>query len=302
MRGTVPGHDAVTPAFDIAPGVPMGGEVFTFFGGPCVIESEAHALDLAGRIRDLCAARGIPYVFKASFDKANRTSIGSYRGPGIDAGLAVLEAVRRSIGVPVVTDIHEAGQAAPAAKVVDVLQIPAFLCRQTDLLVAAAATGATVNVKKAQFLAPGDMAHVVRKLEAAGAARICVTERGTSFGYHDLVVDFRGIVALRELGHPVVFDATHSAQRPGAADGASGGDRRHVEPLARAAVAIGVDALFMEVHEEPDRAPSDGPNMVRLDALGPLLDRLLRLHHAARGADARDSEGDPVPVLGGPSA
>ena len=263
----------------------MGGDALTFLGGPCVIEGEAHAVDIAGRIREVCDARDIPFVFKSSFDKANRTSIDSYRGPGIDAGLAVLETVRRTVGVPVLTDIHEADQAVAATKVVDVVQIPAFLCRQTDLLVAAAATGAVVNVKKAQFLAPDDMRHVVRKLEAAGATRICVTERGTSFGYHDLVVDFRGIATLRSLGHPVVFDATHSAQRPGAGDGSSGGNRADVEPLARAAVAVGVDALFMEVHEDPDRAPSDGPNMVRLDELGPMLDRLLRLRAAAVARD-----------------
>jgi 2-dehydro-3-deoxyphosphooctonate aldolase (KDO 8-P synthase) len=271
---------------EVTPSLSIGDGGLTLLGGPCVIETESHSVDIAGRIRDVCAAHGVHYVFKSSFDKANRTSVTSYRGPGLDDGLAVLDAVKQSIGVPVLTDIHEPGQAAAAATVADVLQIPAFLCRQTDLLLAAASTDRVVNVKKAQFLAPEDMRHVVQKLEAGGATRILVTERGTSFGYHNLVVDFRGLATLRSFGHPVVFDATHSVQMPGGGDGVSSGDRRHVEPLARAAVAIGVDALFMEIHDDPDRAPSDGPNMVRFDDLGPMLDRLLRIHDAARDASA----------------
>jgi 2-dehydro-3-deoxyphosphooctonate aldolase (KDO 8-P synthase) len=269
---------------DVTPTLAIGDGRFTLLGGPCVIETEVHSVDLAGRIRDVCASRGVQYVFKSSFDKANRTSVTSYRGPGLEAGLAVLDTVKRTVGVPVLTDIHEPDQAAPAAAVCDVLQIPAFLCRQTDLLLAAAATDRVVNVKKAQFLAADDMRHVVRKLEAGGATRILVTERGTSFGYHNLVVDFRSLATMRTFGYPVVFDATHSVQMPGGGDGVSSGDRRFVEPLARAAVAIGVDALFMEIHDDPDRAPSDGPNMVRFDHLGPMLDRLLRIHEAASDA------------------
>jgi 2-dehydro-3-deoxyphosphooctonate aldolase (KDO 8-P synthase) len=288
MRGALRGEDGIVTepvhVVDVTPTLAVGDGTLTLLGGPCVIETESHSVDIAGRIRDVCAARGVHYVFKSSFDKANRTSVSSYRGPGLDAGLAVLDTVKRTVGVPVLTDIHEPDQAAPVATVADVLQIPAFLCRQTDLLLAAAATDRVVNVKKAQFLAADDMRHVVQKLEAGGATRILVTERGTSFGYHNLVVDFRSLATMRSFGHPVVFDATHSVQMPGAGDGVSSGDRRFVEPLARAAVAIGVDALFMEIHDDPDRAPSDGPNMVRFDDLGPMLDRLLRIHEAARDA------------------
>jgi len=269
---------------EVTPTLPIGEASLTLLGGPCVIETESHSVDIAGRIRDVCTARGVHYVFKSSFDKANRTSVSSYRGPGLDAGLAVLDAVKHTVGVPVVTDIHEPDQAAIVATVADVLQIPAFLCRQTDLLLAAAATNRVVNVKKAQFLAADDMRHVVQKLRAGGATRILVTERGTSFGYHNLVVDFRSLTTMRSFGCPIVFDATHSVQMPGGGDGVSSGDRRFVEPLARAAVAIGVDALFMEIHDDPDRAPSDGPNMVRFDDLAPMLDRLLRIHEAARDA------------------
>jgi 2-dehydro-3-deoxyphosphooctonate aldolase (KDO 8-P synthase) len=272
------------PVIEVTPTLPIGDGSLTLLGGPCVIETESHSVDIAGRIRDVCTARGVHYVFKSSFDKANRTSVSSYRGPGLDAGLAVLDAVKLTVGVPVLTDIHEPDQAAVVATVADVLQIPAFLCRQTDLLLAAAATNRVVNVKKAQFLAADDMRHVVQKLRAGGATRILVTERGTSFGYHNLVVDFRSLTTMRSFGCPIVFDATHSVQMPGGGDGVSSGDRRFVEPLARAAVAIGVDALFMEIHDDPDRAPSDGPNMVRFDDLAPMLDGLLRIHEAARDA------------------
>lgn len=262
----------------LGPDVVVGaGEPLVLIGGPCAIEDEAHAVAAATAIRDVCKQRGTPFVFKSSFDKANRTSIASFRGPGIDEGLRVLDVVRRTVGVPVLTDIHEPWQASVVADVVDVLQIPAFLCRQTDLLLAAGTTGLPVNVKKGQFLAPAEMVHVVRKLEDAGARGIVLTERGSSFGYNNLVVDFRSLPQLRAAGHPVVFDATHSVQLPGAADGRSGGQRQFVPYLARAAVAVGVDGLFMEIHEEPDRAPSDGPNMVPLSELDRLLGDLLAL-------------------------
>jgi 2-dehydro-3-deoxyphosphooctonate aldolase (KDO 8-P synthase) len=226
---------------------------------------------------------GIGYIFKASFDKANRTSVSSYRGPGLERGLEQLAEIRRYLGVPVLTDIHEPSQAAPAAEVVDVLQIPAFLCRQTDLLVAAARTGRPLNIKKAQFLAPEDMASVAGKCREAGNDNLILCERGSSFGYRNLVVDFRSLPVMRELGYPVMFDATHSVQAPGGLGDASGGDRRFVRPLARAAVAAGIDALFLEVHPDPDRARSDGPNMVPLRSLRPLLEELLLLDDLVKG-------------------
>lgn len=258
------------------------GERLCLLGGPCVVESPEFTVRMAVEIQAITERLGIDLVFKASFDKANRTSATGFRGGGMESGLAILKRVRDEVGVPVVTDIHESWQATPVAEVVDLLQIPAFLCRQTDLLLAAAATDKPVNVKKAQFLAPDDMRHVVAKLEDGGASGILVTERGSSFGYHELVVDFRGLPQMQKLGHPVVFDATHSVQRPGAAGGSSGGDRRFVPSLARAAVAVGVDALFMEIHEDPDHAPSDGPNMVRLADLEELLTMLLAIWTAAR--------------------
>lgn len=255
-------------------------------GGPCVIESRDHAMRMAEGISEICARLEVPYVFKASFDKANRTSVDAFRGESLDRGLAVLADVKSELGLPVVTDIHEPAQAAPAAEVVDILQIPAFLCRQTDLLLAAAATDAAVNVKKGQFLAPDDMEHVVRKLEAGGTDRILVTERGVTFGYHTLVVDFRSLPQLAESGYPVIFDATHSVQSPGGLGGRSGGQRQYVPHLARAAVAVGVDGLFMEVHDDPDNAPSDGPNMVPLDRLEELLRGLLVLREASTSQPA----------------
>jgi 2-dehydro-3-deoxyphosphooctonate aldolase (KDO 8-P synthase) len=248
--------------------------------GPCVIEGEDFTLRMAERLRDVCSSAGVGFVFKSSFDKANRTSIDAFRGHDLHEGLRILQRVKEEIGVPVVTDIHEREHAATAAEVVDVLQIPAFLCRQTDLLLAAAATGRVVNVKKGQFLSPPEMGQVVRKLEAGGAERILVTERGTTFGYNNLVVDFRSLPQLSGFGRPVVFDATHSVQSPGGLGDASGGNREYVPFLARAAVAVGVDALFMEVHEDPDSAPSDGPNMLRLADLPALLRELV----AVRGA------------------
>lgn len=258
------------------------GHPLALIAGPCVIESAAHALETALELRAIAERAGIPLVFKASYDKANRTSLSSFRGPGIDAGLRVLDDVRTRTGLPVLTDIHEPSHAAPAAAVVDVLQIPAFLCRQTDLLVAAAATGKPVNVKKGQFLAPRDMRHVVAKLEGAGAQAILLTERGTSFGYHNLVVDMRSLPMMRELGRPVIFDVTHSLQLPGAGDGVTSGLAEYIEPLARAGVAAGVDAVFLEVHQEPARARSDAANALRLDHLEPLLRGLVELDRIAK--------------------
>jgi 2-dehydro-3-deoxyphosphooctonate aldolase (KDO 8-P synthase) len=253
------------------------GQPLLLIAGPCVIESETLTLAIAERLRRITDGKPLQLVFKASFDKANRTSIEAYRGPGLDVGLRILRAVHERVGLPVTTDIHEAHQAAPVAEVCDLLQIPAFLARQTDLLVAAARTSRAVHVKKGQFLAPWDMQHVVGKLTAAGCHDILVGERGTFFGYGRLVNDMRALVQLRELGTPVVFDATHSVQEPGGRGNATGGNRALVEPLARAATAIGVDGLFFETHPAPDTAPSDGPNMVPLDDLGAMLDRLLAI-------------------------
>jgi 2-dehydro-3-deoxyphosphooctonate aldolase (KDO 8-P synthase) len=251
-----------------------GGSPFVLIAGPCVIESEAHALDLAGRLREITASLSVPFVFKASYDKANRTSGRSFRGPGLDEGLRVLAAIKARVGVPILTDIHEPSHAAPAADVADILQIPAFLCRQTDLLVAAAKTGRVVNIKKGQFLAPDDVRHAVAKVRDAGNERIVVTERGTTFGYHNLVVDMRAFPMIREGGVPVVFDVTHSLQLPGGGDGVTAGLAQYIEPLASAGVAAGVDGVFMEVHEEPSRAKSDAQNALALDLLEPLLQRL----------------------------
>jgi 2-dehydro-3-deoxyphosphooctonate aldolase (KDO 8-P synthase) len=249
--------------------------------GPCVIESEQLVLETAARIAEITKALGIPYVFKSSFDKANRTSIQSFRGPGIEKGLAVLEKVKDQLGIPVLTDVHTEEQATEAGKVVDVLQIPAFLCRQTDLLIAAAKTGKAVNVKKGQFLSPQEMGHAVKKIEECGNRRIILTERGSSFGYNNLVVDMRSFPILRSFGYPVVFDATHSVQLPGGGGTKSSGQREFVEPLACAAAGAGVDGFFMEVHPNPDEALSDGPNMVPLHQLKALLERVMRICDAA---------------------
>jgi len=266
-----------------------GGHPLVFIAGPCVIESAQHAVDTASAIRDISRRCGVPVIFKASYDKANRTSRTSFRGPGLDAGLKVLAEVRESTGLPILTDIHEPSHAAPAAAVVDVLQIPAFLSRQTDLLVAAARTGKVVNVKKGQFLAPSDMRHVIDKVTAEGNHSVLVTERGVSFGYHDLVVDMRALPMLRELGCPVVFDVTHSLQLPGAGDGVTSGLAQYIEPLASAGVAAGVDAVFMEVHEEPSRAKSDASNALRLDQLERLMRKLKRIDAAAREGAASNA-------------
>jgi 2-dehydro-3-deoxyphosphooctonate aldolase (KDO 8-P synthase) len=250
--------------------------------GPCVIESEQLVLETAGRIAEITKALGIPYVFKSSFDKANRTSIKSFRGPGIEKGLAVLKKVKDQLGIPVLTDVHTEEQATEAGEVVDILQIPAFLCRQTDLLVAAAKTRKVVNVKKGQFLSPQEMGHAVKKVEECGNRRIILTERGSSFGYNNLVVDMRSLPILRSFGYPVVFDATHSVQLPGGGGTQSSGQREFVEPLACAAAGAGVDGFFMEVHPNPDDALSDGPNMVPLHQLKTLLERVMRICDAAK--------------------
>lgn len=264
----------ITDTLAVGDGCPL-----VLIAGPCVIESEDFTLRMAEQIRKVCDRLNVPLIFKSSFDKANRTSVSSFRGQAMDAGLKILQRVKEQVGVPVLTDIHESYQAATVAEVVDVLQIPAFLCRQTDLLLAAAATGRTINVKKGQFLAPWDMKHVANKLKTGGAANILLTERGTSFGYNTLVVDFRSLPQMREFGYPVVFDATHSVQMPGGQGDKSGGQRQFVPSLARAAAAIGIDALFMEVHENPDSAPSDGPNMVRLDQLEAILKPILNIRN-----------------------
>jgi len=254
-----------------------GGHPFVLVAGPCVIESETHASMLADRLAEIAQRTRVPLVFKASYDKANRTSIRSFRGPGLVDGLKILGAIKARTGLPIVTDIHEPAQAAAAAEVADMLQIPAFLCRQTDLLVAAARTGRVINIKKGQFLAPDDVRHAIAKVRDAGNSRIIVTERGTSFGYHNLVVDMRAFPMIREQGVPVVFDVTHSLQLPGGGDGVTTGQAQYIEPLASAGVAAGVDGVFMEVHEEPSRAKSDGQNALQLDLLEPLLLKLLAI-------------------------
>jgi 2-dehydro-3-deoxyphosphooctonate aldolase (KDO 8-P synthase) len=250
-----------------------------------VIEDEASTLAIAERLKEIAAETSVALIFKASFDKANRTSASAYRGPGLAAGLQILRAVKEATGLPVTTDIHEAHQAAPAGEVCDVLQIPAFLARQTDLLVAAAKTGRVVNVKKAQFLAPWDMQHVIGKLEAAGCQNVLLTERGTFFGYGRLVNDMRSIAQMQSLGPPVVFDATHSVQEPGGLGASTGGNREMVEPLARAAVALGVDGVFFETHPDPDSSPSDGANMIPLDAVAGVLGRLMKIRQTVETID-----------------
>lgn len=255
---------------------------FILIAGPCVIESEENVMYIAKTIKEIAERLDLDYYFKASFDKANRTSISSYRGPGIEEGLRILKKVKDTYGLKICTDIHEPWQAEKAAEVCDIIQIPAFLCRQTDLLVAAAKTGKLINVKKAQFLAPWDMKNVVNKLEEVGNSNIMLCERGTTFGYNTLVVDMTGIVEMKKFGYPVVFDATHSVQKPGGKGNATGGNRENVEPLAKAAVAAGADALFFEVHPDPDHAKSDGPNMVRLDEFEDLLKRVIKVYEAVR--------------------
>lgn len=242
-----------------------GNRPFTLLAGPCAIESEQMAFDVAGKLKEICDKLSIPFVFKSSFDKANRTSAGAPRGIGMEKGLAVLQNIKQTLHVPVVTDVHETWQCNPVAEVVDILQIPAFLCRQTDLLLAAAATGKVVNIKKGQFLAPWDMKNIVAKMQGAGNENILLCERGTSFGYNNLVVDMTGLVEMRQLGYPVVFDATHSVQKPGGNGSSTGGNREMVPYLMRAALAVGIDGIFAEIHPDPDHAWSDGPNQLRLE-------------------------------------
>jgi 2-dehydro-3-deoxyphosphooctonate aldolase (KDO 8-P synthase) len=273
-------------AVPIADGVVLGHEALVLIAGPCVIESELHAVELGRAIAEIARRAGVPYIFKASFDKANRTSGHSFRGPGLDAGLATLARVRREVGAPILTDIHEPWQAERVAEVADVLQIPAFLCRQTDLIVAAARTGRAVNIKKGQFLAPRDMRHAIQKVRSAGNERVFVTERGFSFGYNNLVVDMRAFPMMRAQGAPVVFDVTHSLQLPGAGDGVTAGLAEYIEPLASAGVGAGVDGVFLEVHENPAKAKSDAENALPLSRLASLLDRLVRIHAIVRTAPA----------------
>lgn len=254
----------------------------TIIAGPCQLESADHAQMIAGKMKEACDAAGAQYVFKASYDKANRTSISGVRGPGIAKGLDILEGVKKQIGVPVLTDVHTPEQCADAANVCDVLQIPALLCRQTDLVLAAAQTGAAINVKKGQFLAPWDMANIVAKIESVGNSNILLTERGTSFGYNTLVTDMRSLPQMAATGYPVVMDATHSVQQPAGLGGSTGGQREFAPVMARAAAAIGVGAVFIETHEDPDKSPSDGPNMIYLDQMPQLIDTLMRFDALAK--------------------
>ena len=261
--------------------IEIGGGKLILFAGPCVLEGFERSLKIGRRAKEIAERLNMPYIFKASFDKANRSSIKSYRGPGLEEGLKILAAIKRELNVPIVTDIHETYQAAPVAEVADILQIPAFLCRQTDLLIAAAKTGKVVNVKKAQFLSASDMINVVDKLRSQ-TEKILLTERGTSFGYNNLVVDMRGLPIMRGFGCPVIFDGTHSVQLPGGAGSASGGQREFVAPLVRAACAVGVDGLFLEVHDNPAEGLSDGANMIALDYLEKILADALKVHEVFR--------------------
>lgn len=274
-------HQVTIGNINISNRLPM-----TLIAGPCAIESKDHALDMASALVEITAKLGMGFIYKSSFDKANRTSLHSPRGLGIEKGLAVLAEVKKTMGCPVLTDVHLPDHCAEVGEVVDVLQIPAFLCRQTDLLIAAANTGQVVNVKKGQFLAPWDMRHVVNKLAEAGNPRIMITERGTSFGYNTLVTDMRSLPQLAETGYPVIFDATHSVQQPGGLGGASGGQREFVPTLARAAVAVGVAGVFIETHQDPDHALSDGPNMVPLDQMPALLKRLFEFDALSKSRDS----------------
>ncbi len=261
----------------------IGGQQLALIAGPCLVEDYDTTLGIAERLAEMCGRLAMPLAFKASYDKANRTAVDSARGPGWREGLAILAAVKEASGLPLLTDVHEAGQIPEVAEVADILQIPAFLSRQTDLLVAAGDTGLPVNIKKGQFLSPTDMAYAIGKVTSTGNLQVMVTERGTTFGYNNLVVDMRGLAIMRQFGYPIIFDATHSVQLPGGAGGASGGHREFAGTLARAAVGAGIDGLFLEVHPDPDRAPCDGPNMLPLDELEPLLETLLAIHEAAWG-------------------
>lgn len=267
--------------------------------GPCVIESESHALETAQRVASIAAEEGVPLIFKASYDKANRSSISSYRGPGLKEGLRILAEIKKRTGLPILTDVHEVEQVGPAAEVCDVLQVPAFLSRQTDLLLAVGRSGRAVNIKKGQFLSPWDVAHAVEKVASTGNEKIILTERGASFGYQNLVVDMRSFPIMRKLGFPVVFDVTHSVQLPGGAGKSSGGQPEFIEPLARAAAAVGVDGLFVEVHEDPAKALSDGTNALPLTELRPLLNKIDRIAALARQIDQPDDASRKTLVYGG---
>jgi 2-dehydro-3-deoxyphosphooctonate aldolase (KDO 8-P synthase) len=264
-----------------------GGEPLALIAGPCVIESEPHATMIAEALAKIARRCGIPFIFKASYDKANRTSLRSFRGPGLEEGLKILAGIKKRVGVPILTDIHDVAQAGPVAEIADVLQIPAFLARQTDLIQAAARTGKTINLKKGQFLAPEDMKHALEKVTASGNSQVFVTERGVSFGYHNLVVDMRAFPILRTLGWPVVYDATHSLQLPGGGEGATAGQAEFIEPLASAAVAAGIDGVFIEVHDNPAAAKSDAQNALALERVEPLLRHLMRLDSVSREAFAK---------------
>ncbi len=273
----------ISVAIDTPGGIPLvvgPGQPLLLIGGPCALESEELARTVAGTMREVCGKLGISYVFKASFDKANRTSLASYRGPGLVDGLATLAKIRREFDVPIISDIHDLSQVAAAAEVLDILQIPAFLCRQTDLLIAAAKTGKPVSVKKGQFVSPWDMHNAVMKIRGVGGTKTMLVERGACFGYNNLVVDMRSLPVMRSFGCPVIFDATHSVQLPGGAGGRSGGQREFIRPLARAAVAVGIDGLFMEIHPNPEKALCDGPNSIPLDEMEELLGQILKIRNA----------------------
>ncbi len=279
------GGPAPTRRVDIGRGLSIGGGApLAFIAGPCVIESEGHALKMARALAEICRRLGVPYVFKSSFDKANRSALASFRGPGLREGLRILSAVKEQTGVAVLSDIHEPGQAETAAEVIDILQIPAFLCRQTDLLLAAGRSGRPVNIKKGQFLSPWEIRHAIDKVVSTGNDKVLVTERGTGFGYQNLVVDYRSLVIMRRYGHPVVMDATHAVQLPGGQGDRSGGDAAYIPYLARAAAAVGIDALFCEVHDDPASAKSDGPNALPLPVVERLLKAVLAIDAVARGA------------------
>ncbi len=264
-----------------------GGQPLLLISGPCALESEELARRVAGTMQEICSRLQLSYVFKASFDKANRTSINSYRGPGLEKGLAILGRIREDLGVPVISDIHEPGQAAEAAEVLDILQIPAFLCRQTDILRAASATGKVINLKKGQFVSPWDMENAVKKIRESGSSEVMLVERGSCFGYNNLVVDMRSLPVMRSFDCPVIYDATHSVQLPGGQGGSSGGQRQFIAPLSQAAVAAGIDGLFMEVHPEPEKALCDGPNSMPLEDMEEFLLRILRIRKAVEEKDER---------------
>ena len=273
--------DTVTISTPQGPELKVGaGQPMLLIGGPCALESEEIARQVAGTMQEICAKLGLSYVFKASYDKANRTSLESYRGPGIEKGLEVLGRIREQFGVPIVSDIHLPSQAAIAAEVLDILQIPAFLCRQTDILSAASATGKVINLKKGQFVSPWDMENAVSKIRSSGTSKVMLVERGSTYGYNNLVVDMRGLPVMRAFNCPVIYDATHSVQLPGGAGGTSGGQREFIAPLTRAAIAAGIDGLFMEIHPQPDQALCDGPNSMPLDAMEGFLAKMIRIREA----------------------